>query len=68
MRLPLPYGWKKPRKILVNSMSDLFHERQRRIHSLDKTLLVRLPGRGLAIHNRERINLDEVTRRKGGDP
>jgi len=24
--LALPYGWKKPRKIFVNSMSDLFHE------------------------------------------
>ncbi len=22
----IPYGWKKPRKIFVNSMSDLFHE------------------------------------------
>ena len=28
----------------------------------------RLPGRGLPIHNRERINLDEITRRKRGDP
>jgi protein gp37 len=25
--LVLPYKWKKPRKIFVNSMSDLFHER-----------------------------------------
>ncbi|TBR30791.1 MAG: DUF5131 family protein [Reyranella sp.] len=25
--LKLPYTWKKPRKIFVNSMSDLFHER-----------------------------------------
>lgn len=25
--LALPYAWKKPRKIFVNSMSDLFHER-----------------------------------------
>jgi len=25
--LAIPYGWKKPRKIFVNSMSDLFHER-----------------------------------------
>jgi len=25
--LELPYRWKKPRKIFVNSMSDLFHER-----------------------------------------
>ena len=25
--LVLPYAWKKPRKIFVNSMSDLFHER-----------------------------------------
>lgn len=24
--LSLPYGWKKPRKIFVNSMSDLFHD------------------------------------------
>jgi protein gp37 len=24
--LPIPYGWKKPRKIFVNSMSDLFHD------------------------------------------
>jgi protein gp37 len=24
--LSIPYGWKKPRKIFVNSMSDLFHE------------------------------------------
>ena len=24
--LPVPYGWKKPRTIFVNSMSDLFHE------------------------------------------
>lgn len=24
--LEIPYGWKKPRKIFVNSMSDLFHE------------------------------------------
>ncbi len=24
--LTIPYGWKKPRKIFVNSMSDLFHE------------------------------------------
>ena len=24
--LAIPYGWKKPRKIFVNSMSDLFHE------------------------------------------
>lgn len=24
--LSAPYGWKKPRKIFVNSMSDLFHE------------------------------------------
>jgi protein gp37 len=24
--LVIPYGWKKPRKIFVNSMSDLFHE------------------------------------------
>jgi protein gp37 len=24
--LRIPYGWKKPRKIFVNSMSDLFHE------------------------------------------
>jgi protein gp37 len=26
-RLKKPYGWKKPRMIFVNSMSDLFHER-----------------------------------------
>lgn len=25
--LEIPYGWRKPRKIFVNSMSDLFHER-----------------------------------------
>lgn len=25
--LAIPYGWKKPRKIFVNSMSDLFHEK-----------------------------------------
>lgn len=25
--LTIPYSWKKPRKIFVNSMSDLFHER-----------------------------------------
>jgi protein gp37 len=25
--LSAPYGWKKPRKIFVNSMTDLFHER-----------------------------------------
>lgn len=25
--LAIPYSWKKPRKIFVNSMSDLFHER-----------------------------------------
>jgi len=25
-RLKLPYGWKKPRRIFVNSMSDLFHK------------------------------------------
>lgn len=25
--LAIPHGWKKPRKIFVNSMSDLFHER-----------------------------------------
>src|SRR5262249_17914014 len=25
--LPIPYRWKKPRKIFVNSMSDLFHEK-----------------------------------------
>ena len=25
--LAIPYGWRKPRKIFVNSMSDLFHER-----------------------------------------
>ncbi len=25
--LGIPYAWKKPRKIFVNSMSDLFHER-----------------------------------------
>lgn len=25
-RLPLPLSWKKPRKIFVNSMSDLFHK------------------------------------------
>ena len=24
--LDIPYGWKKPKKIFVNSMSDLFHE------------------------------------------
>ncbi|HZU00190.1 MAG TPA: DUF5131 family protein, partial [Ktedonobacteraceae bacterium] len=24
-RLALPYRWKKPRRIFVNSMSDLFH-------------------------------------------
>jgi protein gp37 len=24
--LSIPYGWRKPRKIFVNSMSDLFHE------------------------------------------
>jgi protein gp37 len=24
--LSIPYGWKKPRKIFVNSMSDLFHD------------------------------------------
>lgn len=24
--LPLPLGWKKPRRVFVNSMSDLFHE------------------------------------------
>lgn len=24
--LSIPYGWKRPRKIFVNSMSDLFHE------------------------------------------
>ena len=24
--LEIPYGWKKPKKIFVNSMSDLFHE------------------------------------------
>ncbi len=24
--LSIPYGWKKPKKIFVNSMSDLFHE------------------------------------------
>ena len=24
--LSIPYGWKKPRKVFVNSMSDLFHE------------------------------------------
>lgn len=24
--LAIPYGWRKPRKIFVNSMSDLFHE------------------------------------------
>jgi protein gp37 len=24
--LAIPYGWKKPKKIFVNSMSDLFHE------------------------------------------
>jgi protein gp37 len=26
-RLALPLGWKKPRRVFVNSMSDLFHER-----------------------------------------
>src|SRR5262249_19121212 len=26
-RLALPLGWKTPRRIFVNSMSDLFHER-----------------------------------------
>lgn len=25
--LNVPFGWKKPRKVFVNSMSDLFHER-----------------------------------------
>ena len=25
-KLEIPYGWQKPRKIFVNSMSDLFHE------------------------------------------
>lgn len=25
--LAIPYGWKRPKKIFVNSMSDLFHER-----------------------------------------
>src|SRR5919197_669130 len=25
-RLALPIGWRKPRRIFVNSMSDLFHE------------------------------------------
>jgi protein gp37 len=25
--LPIPHSWKKPRKIFVNSMSDLFHDR-----------------------------------------
>ncbi len=25
--LSIPYGWKKPRKIFVNSMSDLFHDK-----------------------------------------
>ncbi|MCW5704300.1 MAG: DUF5131 family protein, partial [Bradyrhizobium sp.] len=25
--LAVPFAWKKPRKIFVNSMSDLFHER-----------------------------------------
>ena len=25
--LAIPYSWRKPRKIFVNSMSDLFHER-----------------------------------------
>ena len=24
--LAIPHGWRKPRKIFVNSMSDLFHE------------------------------------------
>ncbi|MFX5521463.1 DUF5131 family protein, partial [Acinetobacter baumannii] len=24
--LEIPYGWRKPRKIFVNSMSDLFHD------------------------------------------
>ena len=27
--LKLPYTWKKPRRIFVNSMSDLFHEESR---------------------------------------
>ena len=27
--LELPYSWKKPKKIFVNSMSDLFHENSR---------------------------------------
>lgn len=26
-RLSIPYGWKKPRMVFVNSMSDLFHEK-----------------------------------------
>ena len=25
-RLSIPYRWKKPRRVFVNSMSDLFHE------------------------------------------
>lgn len=27
--LSIPHRWRKPRKIFVNSMSDLFHERAR---------------------------------------
>ena len=33
--LALPLGWRKPRKIFVNSMSDLFHERVSDTHIMD---------------------------------
>jgi len=45
-RLDLPLHWKKPRRIFVNSMSDLFHEdvpmtrdqRQRSLKNLEYVL------------------------------
>ena len=33
--LALPLGWRKPRKIFVNSMSDLFHEQVSDTHIMD---------------------------------
>jgi protein gp37 len=66
--LPIPYRWRKPRKIFVNSMSDLFHPRVSDAFILDVWQVMReTPHHNYQILTKRPERMAELVASKMGD-
>lgn len=66
--LAIPYSWRKPRKIFVNSMSDLFHERVSDAFILDVWKVMReTPHHNYQILTKRPERMAELVASKIGD-